>query len=185
MSKHKAAPWGNRIVGEGTMAAGQFLANPSNWRTHGIEQDAQLSSILNDVGFVAPVIVNKRTNAEWGKDRNIETLVDGHLRVKAALSRGDDTPVPYIYVDLSPEEERRVLLTFDPIGAMAGKDDELMKSLMTEVAVEWPGSELDIDAVLKLPGERKKAKGLTHEVKECLCCKEECQPGCGCHRDDD
>jgi hypothetical protein len=166
------------------MPAGQFLANPANWRVHGMTQDVQLSSALNDIGFVAPVIVNKRTGAEWGRDRNVETLVDGHLRVKSALSRGDDTPVPYVYVDLTPDEERRVLLTFDPIGAMASKDDALLQSLYTEVSTEWPESELDLPAVLKLPDERKKAKGLSHDVKECLCCKDGCQPGCGCYREE-
>ena len=186
MAKRKAAPWGNRIVGHGEMPAGQFLANPANWRTHGIEQDVQVSSSLHDIGFVAPVMVNKRTSAEWPDgEREVETLVDGHLRVKAALGRGEDTMVPFVYVDLSPEEERRVLMTFDPIGTLAGKDDELMRSLYEEVKTEWPESEMDLDIVLKIPGPKKKAKGLAHEVKECLCCKDGCRPGCGCYREGD
>lgn len=183
MAKRKAAPWGNRIVDHGELPAGQFLANPANWRTHSIDQDVQLSSVLNDVGFVQSVIVNKRTSTEWGKDKGVETLVDGHLRVKAALGRGEDTMVPVVYVDLSPDEERRILLTFDPIGALAGKDEEMMRALYEPVKVEWPESEMDLDLVLKLPGERKKAKGLAHEVKECLCCKDGCRPGCGCYRE--
>lgn len=183
MARTKAAPWGNRILSHGTMRAGDFLANPENWRTHGLAQEAQLTSLLDDVGFVGEVMVNKRTHASWPKGlRGVETMVDGHLRVKAALARGEDTPVPYFYVDLTPEEERRVLLTLDPIGAMAGRDDDLLAGLRTQVETEWPDSIMDIDVLIK--PERKRSKGLTHEVHECTCCKAGCAPGCGCYRGD-
>lgn len=179
-----AAPWGNRIVGQGTVAAGQLLANPANWRTHGLTQEGQLSSVLHDIGFVQGVIVNKRTAPEWGRDRHVETLVDGHLRVKAALARGEEQEVPVTYVDLTPEEERRVLLTLDPIGALAGRDDAVLEDLKQQVSVEWPASELDIEALVSIREPRTRTKGLKHDVRACTCCQGKCSPGCGCYEEE-
>jgi hypothetical protein len=47
--------------------------------------------------------------------------------------------VPVLYVDLSAEEEALVLATLDPIGAMAGRDDEKLRALLADVAVDDDG----------------------------------------------
>lgn len=175
------APWGNRIVRTGTAKAGSFLANPLNFRTHGFAQEDALSGLLTDVGFVQGVIVNLRTSPRWGRDQNVETLVDGHLRVKAALARDEDLELPVVWIDLEPEEERRVLATYDPIGALAGRDDEVLGRLVEDVKADWAESDLDLDAILK--HEKKRAKGLAHDVRACTCCKRGCSPECGCYRE--
>jgi len=91
---------------------------------------------LDSVGWVQDVIVNLRTSEEWGADQNVQTLVDGHLRVTLALRAGEDTPVPVKFVDLSPSEEAQVLATLDPIAAMAATDkdklDELMRAVQSD-----------------------------------------------------
>ena len=115
--------WKNRIVGEGVEEAGQLLAHPQNWRIHPKAQQSALSGVLNEVGWVQRVIVNKRTGH----------VVDGHLRVSLALSQGEATPVPVVYVDLSPEEEALILATLDPIGAMAATDESKLNALLDEV----------------------------------------------------
>jgi hypothetical protein len=103
-----AAPaWANRIVGSGEEAPDQLLANPRNWRTHGKAQREALREVLDTVGYVAQVIVNQRTGH----------LVDGHLRVEEALSHGQPS-IPVLYVDLSPDEERLVLASLNPLAAM-------------------------------------------------------------------
>lgn len=181
MARKRAAPWGNRIVGHGTSPASSFMANPLNWRTHGPAQEAVLTGLLNDVGFVAPVVINRRSDPGFGQHRNEETMLDGHLRVTAALARGDDTPVPWVMVDLDPEEERRVLLQLDPIGGLAGRDEAVLAPLVEQVVADWPAADLDLEALLKR--DRKAAKGLAHDVKECTCCKKGCSPGCGCYRE--
>ena len=115
-----AAPttgWRNRITGAGEEAPDQLLANPANWRIHPKAQQDALAGALDAVGWVQQVLVNRRTGF----------VVDGHARVALALSRGEPT-VPVLYVDLAPEEEALVLATLDPIGAMAGRDDEKLKS---------------------------------------------------------
>ena len=177
-----AAPWGNRIVRHGTAKASELLANERNWRIHGRDQQAAMGTVLHDIGFVQNVIVNLRSDESWGQSQGVETLLDGHMRVSLALSRDDETEIPVVYVDLTPREERLVLLTLDPIGAMAGRDREQLVALAEETRLEWSESAIDWDGVLKT--ERKRARGLAHDVRECLCCKEGCKSGCGCYRND-
>lgn len=71
--------WQNRIIGEGIEAPDQLLANPANWRIHPKPQQDALTSVLDTVGWVQRVIVNKRTGH----------IVDGHLRVEMAISRNE------------------------------------------------------------------------------------------------
>lgn len=134
MSKRKiAANWKNRIVGYGVVPASSFLANEGNWRIHPRNQQEGMKGALDTVGWVQDVIVNKRTSEEWGADRGVETLVDGHLRVTLALREGDDTPVPVKYVDLTPAEEAQVLASLDPLAAMAATDKAKLDELMRQV----------------------------------------------------
>lgn len=123
MGVDKAAAWRNRIVGHGEMRAGDFLANPLNWRVHPKYQQEALAGVLDEVGWVQTVIVNKRTGA----------LIDGHLRVALALRHGEDTSVPYVEVDLDEDEERKILATLDPITGMATADEEKLTELLKQV----------------------------------------------------
>jgi hypothetical protein len=135
----EAVKWQNRIVGYGVEDADQLLANPSNWRIHPKFQQDSLSGILDTVGWVQNVIVNKRLSPIWGQDRNVETVVDGHLRIALAISRNEQVPVTY--VDLDPTEEALILASIDPIAALAATDrdqlDALLKSVNTDsVAIQ-------------------------------------------------
>ena len=124
----RAAGWRNRIVGSGTEAPERLAANPANWRVHPRHQRDALAGSLDTVGWVAQVLVNRQTGY----------VVDGHARVALALAR-KEASVPVLYVDLSPDEERLVLATFDPIGALAGADGERLTALLAEVAVDDAG----------------------------------------------
>lgn len=126
MMADKAAPtWRNRIVGHGDEDPTQLLANPRNWRVHPKGQQDALTGALDQVGWVQQVVVNTTTGH----------MVDGHLRVEMALSRGEPA-VPVVYVELTPEEEGLVLASLDPIGAMAATDDEKLRQLLAEVAFD-------------------------------------------------
>lgn len=104
--------WRNRIVGYGEKPARDFLANPANWRIHPHTQEQALTGLLDDVGWVTGVVENITTGH----------LVDGHLRVLAALKAGEDTLVPYLQVELTEHEEAEILATLDPVAALAGTD---------------------------------------------------------------
>ena len=133
--------WRNRIVGEGEQPASQFIANPANWRTHPQNQRDAMRGALNEVGWVQRVVVNRQTGY----------LVDGHERVWQALQNGD-APVPYVEVDLSPEEEAYVLATLDPIGAMAAADKEQLDALLREVQSGEAGVQAMLADVAKEAG---------------------------------
>lgn len=152
------ARFGNRIVGHGTQQAGQFLANPENWRIHPRAQQEVLTGLLEQVGFVQSVIVNKRTHESWGEQRFGETLVDGHLRVELALSRGEETDVPVAYVDLTQDEERAVLASIDPISAMATTDRDKLDALVSAM----PDDLRELTAALR--AERKTAETVTFQA---------------------
>ena len=115
----------SRIVGTGTADPATLVANPRNWRTHPPEQRAALEAELARVGWVQGVLVNRTTG----------NLVDGHLRAKVAVERGEPE-IPVTWVELTLEEEQRVLLALDPLGAMAGTDQALLGDLMAGLDLE-------------------------------------------------
>jgi DNA modification methylase len=116
--------WKSRIVGHGEESPDQLLANPENFRIHPKTQQDALAGILSEVGWVQSVIVNRVTGH----------LVDGHLRVSLAL-REDEPTIPVAYVDLTPEEERLILATIDPLTGMAVIDKEKLSELLNEVTI--------------------------------------------------
>ena len=101
--------WQSRIVGWDEVPPDQLLANPANYRRHPARQRDALRGSLDELGVVAPVIVNRTTGF----------VLDGHARVEEYLSAGIAT-VPVAYVELSEEQEKLALLMLDPISAMAG-----------------------------------------------------------------
>jgi hypothetical protein len=115
--------WRNQIVRYADEAPDQLLGNPRNFRLHPKPQQDAMSGALAEVGWIAPVIVNEVT----------QHVIDGHLRVELAISRGEPT-VPVAYVNLTPEAEALALATFDPIGALAATDAEKLEELLHEVS---------------------------------------------------
>ena len=114
----------NKIIGTGTEHPEQLLANPNNWRIHPKGQQDALESLLDDVGWVQNIIVNQRTGH----------VVDGHMRAAVAISR-NETEVPVVYVDLTDDEERKVLASLDPIGAMAVTDKDVLSDLISDLTM--------------------------------------------------
>lgn len=165
--------WRNRIISTDTVRADQLQAHEQNWRIHPKAQQAALRTLIGGgaVGWIQSVIVNKRTDTRWGRNRGVETIIDGHLRVQLALTAGDETPVPVTYVDLLPAEEKLALASFDKITEMAGTDNEQYDALLAGLA-DLPD---DLTALLV----RTKQK---RERNPCRCCLDKCSAGCACHR---
>lgn len=114
--------WRNRIIGEAMVEPALLLSNPSNWRKHPEAQRRALTRVLDTIGWVGRVLVNKRT----------DHIVDGHLRVELAAKRGEAV-VPVLYVDLTELEESKILALLDPIGDMAQASPEALLALIAEV----------------------------------------------------
>ena len=133
-TKPQADTWVNRIGSEIRLVdPSELVANPLNARTHPAAQRAALRTVLGEIGWVAPVTVNATTGR----------MIDGHARVEEAVARGV-AEVPVIFVELTDQEERDVLATLDPIGAMATYDTDVLAELLAGVSLSSP----DLDAML-------------------------------------
>lgn len=118
-------PFRNRIVGQGTEAPDQLLANPFNFRRHPKEQLDALDGALTEIGWIQQVIVNRVTGH----------MIDGHARVEHAIRRRE-TEVPVLYVELTEREERIALASLDPITGLAYQDDDALTALLEGIEVE-------------------------------------------------
>ena len=163
----KATAIRNRLLEEGVEDPAALAANPRNWRLHSLPQEKALGAILNEVGWVTRVIVNRRTGF----------LVDGHLRVAYAMKHGE-VQIPVQYVELSEEEEALVLAALDPIGAMADTDKVQLSKVLASI-----GSKSDEVIALLAQIESdyrlvKKEKEVTFTVQDTVKAEFEC-PKCG------
>lgn len=127
MAESVPSAWRNRIVRYGEEAPDQLLANPLNARIHPTQQKDTLLALLDEVGWIRPVIVSLKSGF----------VVDGHLRVSVALLR-DEPAVPVAYVNLTPEEEVKILALFDAVGAMATVDPAVLDKALATVFTTRP-----------------------------------------------
>jgi len=104
--------------------ASQLLDNQKNWRSHPQHQREALRGILEEIGFAGAELC-------YYSERNGGrlTLVDGHLR----KSEAGDAALPCLITDLNDEEADKLLVTYDPIGAMAGADKDRLEALLRDV----------------------------------------------------
>lgn len=117
-------PIRNRILEYGIAPAEEFTGHPFNPHIHPQFQREMMDAALKKTGWLAPVIVNKRTGY----------LIDGHERVMQALI--DNDPVPYVLVDLSEVEEAEALATFDYLGGLSYYDHAQVQALIAQIDVE-------------------------------------------------
>ena len=102
--------------------ASELRANPKNWRTHPPAQQAAIRGIIEDIGFADAVLARET-------DDGLE-LIDGHLRQEVM----GDQEVPVLIIDVTEEEADKMLLTLDPLAAMATSDDKRLKALLSTVS---------------------------------------------------
>ncbi len=72
-----AALWASKIVRYAKAPPESLTAHPGNWRIHSQMQQSALTTIMDRIGIIAPIIVNEVTGF----------IMDGHLRVSLALRR--------------------------------------------------------------------------------------------------
>ena len=125
MTKKNESVWKNRIIGSGTADPRKLVPNPENWKIHPEQQQSTMKDALKEIGWVQQVVVNKTTGR----------IVDGHMRVTLAIEQ-DEKEVPVLYVNLSEDEEKKALLTLDPVGAMAGSNVGSYEDLAASVTTD-------------------------------------------------
>jgi hypothetical protein len=105
--------------------AGELRPNPRNWRLHPPQQQDALRGVLAEVGYADALLAREL-------DDGTLMLVDGHLRAET-------TPgaiVPVLVLDVDEAEADKILLTHDPLAAMATVSQRHLESLIAEVQTE-------------------------------------------------
>ena len=124
-SQNKTAKFRNRIKGLRWVRAGDLRSNPKNWRRHPQEQRDALRGLLEEIGFADVLLVVELADGSL-------MIVDGHLRADIDT----DAQVPVLVLDLNEEEADKLLLTLDPLAAMAESDSERIKALLETVLTD-------------------------------------------------
>ena len=112
----------NRIKELRMIKASELMPNPKNWRTHPQSQQDALKGILAEVGYADALLARKLPDGSL-------MLVDGHLRAEST----PDLEVPVLILDITESEADKLLLSLDPLSAMAGTDALALDSLLREV----------------------------------------------------
>jgi len=99
--------------------------NPKNWRRHPKYQQETMTNVFNEIGWIQDIIVNKTTG----------NIIDGHMRAELAV-KNKEKLVPVKYVELSEEEERRALITYDPLSSMAETNRDMLNTLIGDIRTQ-------------------------------------------------
>jgi hypothetical protein len=122
--------------------AGDLRESPKNWRTHPQRQVAALRGVLREIGYADALLARELA------DGSLE-LIDGHAR----RSLDPDQVVPVLVTDLDEREAAKLLLTLDPLSAMAEADDLALERLLQEVNTDDPALQAMLDELTELSGE--------------------------------
>ena len=134
--------------------ASELRANPKNWRTHPPAQEAALKGVLAEIGFADAMIARE---TEDGLE-----LIDGHLRREVM----GDQEVPVLVLDVTEEEADKLLLTYDPLAAMAHADMDSLLALASLAEFESPAVFNMLEALIN--GERDVMPILGDELDESI-----------------
>lgn len=111
----------DRVVEFRRVSPKELRPNPKNWRTHPKHQRDALKGLLAEVGIAGAVL------AYDPGDGGGLMLIDGHLRAEELAGMEE---VPVLVLDVNEREADKLLATIDPIGALAGQDDEKLVELL-------------------------------------------------------
>lgn len=101
------------------MKASELRPHPDNWRLHNDAQRGALAAMIEDIGFATAAVAFENAAGEL-------QLIDGHLRTDLAA----DAEIPVLILDVDENEARALLVSLDPLAAMAGVDQEKLAELL-------------------------------------------------------
>lgn len=102
--------------------AGDLVPCPWNFREHPIEQREALEAVLAEVGYAGAALARELENGQL-------MLIDGHLR--ADLDH--DQQIPVLVLDVTEEEAKKLIATFDPVGALAVTNEDAQRRLLNDL----------------------------------------------------
>jgi DNA modification methylase len=112
----------NRVKALRTVKASELAPNPKNWRTHPKAQQDALRGILAEVGYADALLARELPDGSL-------MLVDGHLRAETT----PEQEVPVLILDIDETEADKLLLSLDPLAALAETNAAALDSLLREV----------------------------------------------------
>jgi hypothetical protein len=103
----------NRIKSHRRIRAGDLVPHELNFRLHPEQQKAALQALYEEIGFARSLLAYELPDGRL-------KLIDGHLRRDV----DPDMQVDVEVLDVSDAEARALLLSIDPLAALAGTNVE-------------------------------------------------------------
>src|ERR1700693_3222534 len=116
----------NRIKCHRRVRAGDLVPHELNFRAHPDGQRAAIQAVYEEVGFARSLLAYELPDGRL-------KLIDGHLR----RDIDPDMEVEVEILDVTDEEARMLLLSIDPLAALAETQEQLLNRL-GEVVPEVP-----------------------------------------------
>jgi hypothetical protein len=160
----------NRIKCHRRVRAGDLVPHEFNFRTHEDGQRAALAALYGTVGFARSLLAYELPDGRL-------KLIDGHLR----RDMDPDMEVEVEILDVSEDEARTLLLSIDPLAALAETQQQLrdrLQELVPEVPEElrlaWEAAARA--AVEAPPAEKHQAKAnIPEQFAVLVTCRDEAQ----------
>jgi hypothetical protein len=120
-------PIRNRIKDHRRVRAGDLVPHEWNYRLHPEQQKAALQALYRQVGFARSLLAYELPDGQL-------KLIDGHLR----RDLDPDLEVDVEVLDVNDEEARALLLSIDPLAALAETQAQLHQRLREITPTDLP-----------------------------------------------
>ena len=146
-------PIRNRIKGHRKVRAGDLVPHEWNYRVHPGSQRSALSAIFQEVGFARSLLAYELPDGRL-------KLIDGHLRRDLDPNLEVDVEV----LDVNDEEARTLLLSIDPLAALARTQEQIHERLLEIAPIEAPDLRAALEAACRGENEDKTYRKIGPEV---------------------
>jgi DNA modification methylase len=104
--------------------ASEIKPSPKNWRTHPQAQKDVLRGVLAEIGMADALLARELPDGSL-------MLIDGHCRADV----DGDMTWPVLVLDVTEAEADKLLVTIDPLAAMAGSDAAKLDGLLRDMEI--------------------------------------------------
>ncbi len=133
--------------------AADLRPNPRNWRLHPPAQQDALRGVLAEVGYADALLARELADGTL-------MLIDGHLRAETT----PDAVVPVLVLDVDEAEADKILLTHDPLAAMATVSPGHVEQLLADVRTENAAVRALLDSLVNEPAPQPPVPPRVHPV---------------------
>lgn len=139
----------NRVKELRMVKASELQSHSQNWRRHPSFQQSVMWDVLAEIGFAGAILARETPEGLQ--------IIDGHLRAEVTGNQ----EVPVLVLDVDEAEAKKLLATFDPIGALAQPDNDALTKLLA--GIDFGSKAIDdmLADLVDLNGQAK--EGLTED----------------------